>query len=117
MGGPQLGPGGEDITWPDQVAPRGRKASSTRKIKPQTSNLKPQTWSARCSGALLWACLSAATPAGAGGWGRLGARCAGQAASPPRPGVAVPSGGGRAPPQLLWLPSLGGGSRGGGEWV
>ena len=40
--GPPLGPGGEDITWPDQVAPRGRKASSTRKIKPQTSNLKPQ---------------------------------------------------------------------------
>ena len=27
--GPPLGPGGEDITWPDQVAPRGRKASST----------------------------------------------------------------------------------------
>ena len=26
---------------PDQVAPRGRKASSTRKIKPQTSNHKP----------------------------------------------------------------------------
>ena len=42
MEGPPLGPGGEDITWPDQVAPRGRKASSTRKIKPQTSNLKPQ---------------------------------------------------------------------------
>ena len=41
MEGPPLGPGGEDITWPDQVAPRGRKASSTRKIKPQTSNLKP----------------------------------------------------------------------------
>ena len=40
MKGPRLGPGGEDITWPDQVAPRGRKASSTRKIKPQTSNLK-----------------------------------------------------------------------------
>ena len=38
MEGPPLGPGGEDITWPDQVAPRGRKASSTRKIKPQTSN-------------------------------------------------------------------------------
>ena len=36
--GPPLGPGGEDITWPDQVAPRGRKASSTRKIKPQTSS-------------------------------------------------------------------------------
>ena len=40
MEGPPLGPGGEDITLPDQVAPRGRKASSTRKIKPQTSNLK-----------------------------------------------------------------------------
>ena len=38
MKGPPLGPAGEDITWPDQVAPRGRKASSTRKIKPQTSN-------------------------------------------------------------------------------
>ena len=38
MEDPPLGPGGEDITWPDQVAPRGRKASSTRKIKPQTSN-------------------------------------------------------------------------------
>ena len=40
MEGPPLGPGGEDITWPDQVAPRGRKASSTRKIKHQTSNLR-----------------------------------------------------------------------------
>ena len=39
MEGPPLGPGGEDITWPDQVAPRGRKTSSTCKIKPQTSNL------------------------------------------------------------------------------
>ena len=39
MEGPPLGPGGEDITWPDQVAPRGRKASSTRKIKSQSSNL------------------------------------------------------------------------------
>ena len=38
MEAPPLGPGGEDITWPDQVAPRGRKASSTRKIEPQTSN-------------------------------------------------------------------------------
>ena len=45
MEGPPLGPGGEDITWPDQVAPRGRKASNTRKIKPQTSNLKiHQPW-------------------------------------------------------------------------
>ena len=39
MEGPPLGPGGEDITWPDRVAPRGRKASSARKMKPQTSNL------------------------------------------------------------------------------
>ena len=39
MEGPPLGPGGEDITWPDQVAPRGRKASSTRKVKPQSSDL------------------------------------------------------------------------------
>ena len=39
MKGLALGPGGEYITWPDQVAPRGRMASSTRKIKPQTSNL------------------------------------------------------------------------------
>ena len=40
MEGPPLGPDGEDITWPDQVAPRGRKASSTRKMEPQTSNLR-----------------------------------------------------------------------------
>ena len=39
MEGPPLGPRGEDITWPDRMAPRGRPASSTRKIKPQTSNL------------------------------------------------------------------------------
>ena len=38
MKGPALRPGGEDITWPNQVDPRGRKASSTRKRKPQTSN-------------------------------------------------------------------------------
>ena len=38
MTGPPLGLGGEDITWPNQVAPRGRKASSTRKIKFQNSN-------------------------------------------------------------------------------
>ena len=42
MEGPPLGPNGGDITWPDQVAPRGRKASSTRKIKPQTSKLLQQ---------------------------------------------------------------------------
>ena len=40
MKGPPLGLGGEDITWPDQVAPRSQMASSTRKIKPQTSNLR-----------------------------------------------------------------------------
>ena len=43
MEGPPLGPGGEDITWPDQLPPRGRKASSTRKIKPQTSNVKKRS--------------------------------------------------------------------------
>ena len=37
MKGPPLGPGGQDISWPGQVAPRGQKASSTRKLKPQTS--------------------------------------------------------------------------------
>ena len=36
MKGPRLGPGGEDITWPNQVAPKGRSAPSTRKVKPQT---------------------------------------------------------------------------------
>ena len=40
MKGPPLGPGRKDITWPDQVAPRCQKASSTRKTKRQTSNLK-----------------------------------------------------------------------------
>ena len=45
MKGSPLGPGGEDITSPDQVAPRGRKASSTRKIKPQTSNVIMSTLS------------------------------------------------------------------------
>ena len=38
MKGPPLGPDGEDITWPDQVAPRSPKASNTRNLKPQTSN-------------------------------------------------------------------------------
>ena len=46
---------------------------------------RPKAWSARRSGALVWARLSAATPAGAGGWGRWGGRCAGPAASPPPP--------------------------------
>ena len=39
MKAPPLGPGGEDITWPDQVAPRGQRAPSTRNVKPQTPNL------------------------------------------------------------------------------
>ena len=80
-----------------------------------------QAWSARRSGALVWACPSAATPAGAGGWGRWGARCAGPAAPPPPPPrVAVLSWGGGASPRLrggggslLW-PSSWGGERGGG---
>ena len=51
MKGPPLGPAREDITWPDQVAPRGRKATSTRKIKPQTSNLaapEPHPYAEHC---------------------------------------------------------------------
>ena len=56
---------------------------------------RPQAWSARCSGALVWACLSAATPAGAGGWGRWGARCAGPAASPPPASRSLLGEGGR----------------------
>ena len=40
MKGPLLGPGGQDNTWPDQVAPRGWKASNTRNLKPRTSNPK-----------------------------------------------------------------------------
>ena len=80
---------------------------------------RPQAWSVRSSGALVWARLSGAPPAGAGGWGRWGARCAGPAASPP-PRVAVSSGGGGASPRpqggggsLLW-PSSWKGERGGG---
>ena len=41
MKAPPLGPDGEDITWPDQVAPRGRGAPSTGKLKPQISNHVP----------------------------------------------------------------------------
>ena len=69
MKGHPVGPGGEDITWPDQVAPRGRKASSTRKVKPQ--NLKtpcfqhlfkttynpPHTEKGRCTRAYASVCL------------------------------------------------------------
>ena len=80
---------------------------------------RPQAWSARCSGALVWACLLAATPAGAGGWGRWGARCAGLAASPSpasrsllgEGGAPSAPGGRRVAPVA---PKLGGGSGGGG---
>ena len=81
---------------------------------------RPQAWSARRSGALVWGRPSAATPLGAGGWGRWGARRAGPAASPP-PRVAVPSGEGGPSPRvrggggsLLWPSSRGGGAGGGG---
>ena len=82
---------------------------------------RSQAWSARRSGALVWARPAAATPAEAGGLGRWGARCAGPAAFPP-PRVAVPSGGGGASPRLrggggslLWPSSRGGGAGGGGK--
>ena len=80
---------------------------------------RPQAWSARCSRALVWARLSAATPAGAGGLGRWGARCAGQAASTPAR-VAVPPGGGGRPlgsggaEGCSCGPQTGGGGRRGG---
>ena len=38
MKGPPLGPGGEDITWPNQVPP-----GAERRLVPETSNLRPQT--------------------------------------------------------------------------
>ena len=38
MRGPSLGPGGEDIIWPEQVAPRNERC-----LVPETSNLTPQT--------------------------------------------------------------------------
>ena len=54
MEGPPLGPGGEDITWPDQVASWGQKASSTRQIQPQNSNrtCSDTRWSKRVLNAL-----------------------------------------------------------------
>ena len=39
MKGIPLGPDWEDITWPDQVAPRDGKASSTLNLKTTTANL------------------------------------------------------------------------------
>ena len=45
MRGPPLGPGGEDMTWSDQVAPRAE-----RRLVPAKSNLKPKTTSC----ALFW---------------------------------------------------------------
>ena len=80
MKGPRLGPGEENITWPNQVAPRGRRTSSTRNVKPQTSNLNARGGSPAATdqsqlprpdgggsgrnrpGALL------DTPGGGGGW-------------------------------------------------
>ena len=79
----------------------------------------PQAWSVRRSGALVWARPLAATPAGAGGRGRWGARCAGPAASPPPPGSGLfwgrggvpPAPGGRRVTPVALKP--GGGARGG----
>ena len=80
---------------------------------------QPQAWYARCSSALVWARLSAATPAGAGGWGRWGARCAGPAAPPPPASRSLlgeggrPLGSGGAEGRSCG-PQAGGGSGGGG---
>ena len=99
MKGPPLGPGGKDITWPDQVASRGRNASSSRNHKPQTSNLKPPALQpaatasagpATCRSAPLglpWVCICVPSP--------LGLR------SPPALPCEVP---GRVPPVPPALP-------------
>ena len=81
---------------------------------------RPQAWSVCRSGALVWARPSAASPAGAGSWGRWGTRYAGPAASPPPPrrgpfwgrgGVPSAPGGRRVAPVAL---KLGGAAGGGG---
>ena len=76
MEGPPLGPGGEDITCPNQVAPRGQKASSTRKIKPQTSDLTerhlPHNYHAPSdSGGRRTVPLQWASPEGTFMWGEI----------------------------------------------
>ena len=80
---------------------------------------RPQAWSARRSGVLVWARPSAATPRvqADGGSGARGVQVQSQ---PPPPRVAVPSEGGGASPRLrggggslLWLSSWGGGAGGG----
>ena len=81
---------------------------------------RPLAWSALRSGLLVRARPSAATPAGAGGGGRRGARRAGPAVSPPgrrgpfrgRGGVPSAPGGRRAGAPAARRP---GGERGGGE--
>ena len=80
---------------------------------------RPQACSARRSGALVLARPSAATPAGAGGWGRWGARCAGPAASPPPASRSLLGEGGRplgsrGAEGRSCGPQAGGGSEGGG---
>ena len=81
---------------------------------------RPRAWSTRRSGALVWARPSAATPVGADGWGRRGARCAGPAASPPPPASRSllgeggrPLGSGGAEGRSCG-PQAGGGEQGGG---
>ena len=57
MRGPPLDPGGEDITWPDPLAPRGQKALGTPKVKPQSSNLNIITWCPFCDiGHVIFRC-------------------------------------------------------------
>ena len=104
---PPLGPGGEDITWPDQVAPRGRKASSTRKIKPQTSNLKPRTGPTACALA-SWRCVPWDRREGFP-WGGALRRCEGHGRSGARPPPAARPRGGLlgSTTHVLWAPVCG----------
>ena len=80
---------------------------------------RSQAWSARRSGALVWARPSVATPAGAGGLGRWGAQCAGPAASPPLASRSLLGEGGRplgsgGAEHRSCGPQAWGGGRGGG---
>ena len=80
---------------------------------------RPQAWSARRSGALVWARPSAATPARAGSWGRWGAWCAGPAAPPPSAWRSLLGEGGRpfgsgGAEGRFYGPQAGGGEQGGG---
>ena len=135
--GPGAAPGGGDEGRPVDRSPGGPLRPEPSLCPPRVGNghggghggrspillwcaavCHPQVWSARHSGALVWARPSAVTPAGAGGWGRWGTRFAGPAASPPAASRSLPGEGGRplgsgGAEGRSCGPQAGGGSRGG----